>query len=189
MKKIHYHPFEPFINDKSRTLIIGRFPATEDENKSFYFYYSNSTNLFWTIIEEFSEKTLEHHSGWQAVEERKKLLDTCNIAITDIVESYEQTEDKENITELRDIFSLLKKYPKIGKIITTSGETFELLKQHLRLRGEIDIKSDNNGLKEETIQFDKRNIKLYGAYSADIRTVNIYSEGTIKEMYKKALKD
>lgn len=49
MKETEVHPFEPFIPEHARVLIMGTFPP-QPKRWSMEFYYPNRTNDFWPMI-------------------------------------------------------------------------------------------------------------------------------------------
>ena len=49
MATIEQHPFEPFLPEGARLLMLGTFPPAE-KRWSMRFYYPNFTNDMWRIV-------------------------------------------------------------------------------------------------------------------------------------------
>src|SRR6478735_8611145 len=114
------HPFKLFTPPNSTILIVGTFPPTK-RNWSYEFFYPNKQNLFWRIMSQIAGKPLQYSSGKEAVEERKEILTSLHIAITDmglrITRSGKSSLD-ENLAavEYMDIFEILDQQVLINKI-------------------------------------------------------------------------
>ena len=78
MKQTHTIPL--FANEDSRILILGSFPSVKSRESGFY--YGHKQNRFWRVISELTKKSLP-----VTIEEKKKLLEQCQIALWDVVES------------------------------------------------------------------------------------------------------
>ena len=79
---IENHPYSPFVPADSTVLILGSFPGlhqTRGLNSFEEWFYSAKRNKFWTILENVYSIRLE------TIADKKKLLTTKGIAITDII--------------------------------------------------------------------------------------------------------
>ena len=132
------HPFEPFIPQRARTLIVGIFPPLMQYH-DFKFYYPNSTgNRFWVIMEYVFDHKFQYWKGDLAVKERKILFNKKHVAITDIIDkcirSDGNSSDKNLCKiELRNVYELLKNRSEIRKVILTSrtyGNSEQMHKKH-----------------------------------------------------------
>jgi G:T/U-mismatch repair DNA glycosylase len=122
--EIEEHPFETFVPENAKFLIIGTFP-THSNNHRFNFFYSGKDNLFWSIIEQVFRHTFQHDTGNKAAEERKAFLKSEGIGITDMHEKcyrkngYSTDENLFPII-LKDIFAILDEHTSLKRIILTS---------------------------------------------------------------------
>ena len=119
------HPWKWFAPKDSNILIVGTFP-TARRNWSFDFFYPNKSNLFWAIMAKIGANELQHYSGLEAVEERKGILTSLNLAITDmgfevVRQDNSSLDEKLNAVQYMDIFNILKENPSINKILFTSS--------------------------------------------------------------------
>jgi hypoxanthine-DNA glycosylase len=96
---IENHPFEAFVPEKSRCLILGSFPgreSTQNRRDNDWFYGANR-NQFWKILEIVYQKELQN------VSDKKALFSTYGVAITDIIKSCERSNDSNADTDLKNI--------------------------------------------------------------------------------------
>lgn len=127
------HPYKTYIPDNTTKLIIGSIPPYRFCNKKerlnkkdVGFYYGSYKNQFWHLLEEATNIKLDYENTEKAVIQRKALLKSYNIGITDVVKSCihkdGKSDDKSLIDiEYRKIDKLLKKYKKIDTLICTSS--------------------------------------------------------------------
>ncbi|MGN0817366.1 MAG: uracil-DNA glycosylase family protein, partial [Candidatus Coproplasma sp.] len=73
-----FHGFQPFFNADSRVLILGSFPSVKSRKVDFY--YGNPQNRFWKILSEFFSLPYP-----ESVDKKKSLLESCGVALWDIV--------------------------------------------------------------------------------------------------------
>jgi len=156
------HPFETYIPTDAKYLVIGTFP-TRQINWDFDFYYSNSDNRFWPIMEGISRTQFQKKIGKPAIEERKQFLKQRQIGITDMLQKCYRLVEKSGDEHLypivlTDIFSLLEKHDTIESLVLTSRtEVFGalgLLKTYFIQKGTV----------MEAIQRNSHNI-LEGCFS------------------------
>src|SRR4051812_29369672 len=83
MQTVETHPFKLFTPPHCHILLVGTFPPTK-KNWSYDFFYPNKQNLFWTIMARIDGKDLLYLKGEEAVEERKEILASLRVAITDM---------------------------------------------------------------------------------------------------------
>ena len=83
---IETHPWEPFIPDGAKVLIMGTFPPGE-HRWSMDFYYPNPTNDFWRIMSLLflgnKDALYDHKAKKFDLEAVKKLASDNNIALND----------------------------------------------------------------------------------------------------------
>ena len=127
-KSILKHPFEPIIFNDSNILILGTFPSIKSFEHSFY--YSHPKNQFWDILSKiFNEKKP------LTTNEKIEFLKKHKIALWDVIcecirKENKSTDDNLEIIKLCDIKTILKNYPNIKKIATTSRLAQKLLKKY-----------------------------------------------------------
>lgn len=168
--EVEEHPFETYVSENAKSLIIGTFP-THNNNFRFNFFYSGKDNSFWNIIEKVFKNNFQCNSGDKAVEERMEFLKLKGIGITDMHEKcYRKNglSTDENLFPiiLKDIFVLLDKHPSIKRIVLTSRtEIFGAL-------GLLKTYFLQNGLELE--QPEKRQDKiLEGSFIRNKRVIEI----------------
>lgn len=114
MNEIEIHPFDSFIPDNAKTLIIGSFPGMEQVvNKSNIdeWFYTAQNNLFWSILSSVYDKDLK------TTETKKELLRKEGIAIADI---FIQVRRKEKSNLDKHLYDQVYNDQKIKSIIGNS---------------------------------------------------------------------
>lgn len=169
----HFHPYEPFLNEDTKTIIMGtlpppRFCLYEYKKEDVLFCYGSKDNLLWKVLDKIYNLKLNYDNSNEAIIQRKEFLMKYNIGICDIVESCNREKiDASDIgmldVNLRDILTYIKEYRNIETIIFTGGycknspEYF--LKQILK-NNRIDyIQTKNEIPKESVFEFQNRKIK------------------------------
>ncbi len=112
--------FPPFINDESKILILGTMPGITSLEKQEY--YAHKQNHFWRIIYTLFDALPVSENFADKI----SLLLKNNIALWDVLQFCERKgsldihikNHKEN-----DFDALLKKYPKIKKIVFNGKES------------------------------------------------------------------
>ena len=121
-----FHPFEPFIDENSRVLILGSFPSFA--SKKIGFYYGHRQNQFWKIL-----STLFGESEPKTLQEKKEFLKRHHIALWDMVSSCTRTNSLDSSlknVQVNDIAALIENYPNIKAIFTTGRKSETLYKRH-----------------------------------------------------------
>lgn len=178
---IEKHPFEEFIPQDTKYLIIGTFPTYID-NHTFNFFYSGKDNAFWKIIEQVFKYSFKSTHDESAVDERKKLLKEKKLGITDMHQlcyrknSYSTDENLFPIV-LNDIFHILKKNTKIDRLILTSRTNvfgaLGLLKTYFLQKGKVleePMRRDDKIL-QGSFQFKGRIVNVLVPYSPSPRLI------------------
>lgn len=190
------HPWKWFAPVNSRILIVGTFPPTK-RNWSYDFFYPNKANLFWQVMSKLLNHELKYFSGKEAVEERKQILNSLNLAITDMgfeISREDNSSLDEKLTPLRymDIFQILTERPAINKILLTSSsgpssaaKWFGEYLKHKNITHKFP-----KGLKplKSEFQFQGRIIKLVILFSPSRRAANRISFDKLVEMYAGEIK-
>ncbi len=129
------HPFQPFLFDSARILMMGSFPPQE-KRWSMDFFYPNYTNDMWRIwgIVLFDNKNyfIDIENKRINKELLKKILKEKGIALAGTAKSVRRlagnASDKHlEIVEQADIKSLLKELPQCRAIVVTGGKALEIV--------------------------------------------------------------
>jgi G:T/U-mismatch repair DNA glycosylase len=99
MQEIETHPWKCFAPKNSKILVVGTFP-TSKRNWKYDFFYPNTANLFWKVMAEISKTELRHFEGEEAVLERKMILQSLAVAITDMGKIVIRHDDSSNDEKL-----------------------------------------------------------------------------------------
>ena len=129
----HTHPYSPFILPDTERLIVGtlpppRFTTGELNEEDVDFCYGSSNGLLWKVWDRIYDLNLVYENTQQAIAQRKAFLQREKIGVCDIVgAAYRDKIDASDLgmqrVELRDLLSILKKYPKISTLIFTGGNS------------------------------------------------------------------
>lgn len=86
---IEKHPFEPFIPDYCKVVVIGSFPGRESTQvkRENDWYYSANRNQFWKLLETVYNRDLKDLAN------KQELFREARIGITDIISSCERKEN------------------------------------------------------------------------------------------------
>ncbi len=114
------HSFPPFVNSKTKIIILGTMPGIASLEKQEY--YAHKRNHFWRIMHTLLEKIPVSEN----FEEKIQLLQSHNIGLWDVLQYCERKgsldihikNQKEN-----DFESLFQKYPSIDKIVFNGKES------------------------------------------------------------------
>jgi len=137
------HPWNWYIPDGAKTVVIGTFPPTQ-RNWSFDFFYPNKNNFFWKIIARIAGCSLQHLSGEEAVDERKEMLNRLKFGVSDMGQIIRRKagnslDQNLEIVAYMDILKLLQENPSVRKLIFTSssGKSSAIgwFKEYLSLHG------------------------------------------------------
>lgn len=126
---IETHPFEPYIPDNAKVLMLGTFPP-KPERWSMDFFYPNKINDMWRIMGLIFHNDKDYF--WDNGEKRfiiddiKRFLDRIGLALYDTAYRVKRLKDNASdkfleIEEPADIKSILSAHPTITAIVT-AGE-------------------------------------------------------------------
>jgi G:T/U-mismatch repair DNA glycosylase len=119
------HPWNWYVPQGAKSVIVGTFPPTENR-WSFNFFYPNRHNHFWPILAHIAGRELQSFAGEEAVAERKSILQDLQVGVVDMgraIYRKASCSSDENLHVIRytDIFRMLDEYPSIRKLIFTSS--------------------------------------------------------------------
>lgn len=132
---IETHPFEPFIPENAKILIMGTFPP-QPKRWSMEFYYPNRTNDFWfmmgLIFMGNKDALYDRTTRQFDLDGIKKLLCDKGIALNDTGHRVRRlmgnASDKYlEILEPVDLQSLLSKMPQCHTLATTGEKAADIL--------------------------------------------------------------
>lgn len=133
--ELETHPFEPYIPDHAKVLIMGTFPP-QSKRWSMNFYYPNRTNDFWYMMGLlfYGDRSALLQEGKKDfdLEKIKSLLDSKGIALNDtgyrIRRLMDNASDKYlDIVEPVNLRGLLDRMPECRAIATTGEKAAGVL--------------------------------------------------------------
>jgi len=145
----HIHPYAPFLFDSAQKWIVGTLPPPRFTQGMLRpgdvdFCYGSRDGQLWPILNTIFELDLAFETTDTAIEQRKNFLLQRRIGICDIVDRAERERidasdlGMKNI-ELRDLLSLLSRYPKVKQLLFTGGNSKNgpeyLFRRHLKEKG------------------------------------------------------
>ncbi len=175
----HFHPYRPYINNNTKTLIVGTLPPPRFCEKNFKksdvdFCYGSKDNLLWPALDKIFNLNLDYNNSINAIKQRKDFLNKHYIGICDIVESCNREKiDASDLgmrnIKLRDIIGYIKNSPNIDKIIFTgknskNGPEYFFRKVIKELNLQI-TPIENDNIRVHKLLLNSRVIKLYSLTS------------------------
>ena len=129
----HFHPYEPFLHQDTKKVIVGtlpppRFCTKEYKENDVLFCYGSQDGMLWKSLDRIYDLNLIYDNSQEAVDMRKKFLISKKIGICDIVSSCKREKiDASDLGMkdiiLRDILGYIKKYKNIETLIFTGGNS------------------------------------------------------------------
>lgn len=135
MIPVETHPFEPYVPDDARLLIMGTFPP-KSERWSMEFYYPNRINDFWRIMGLIFHDDKEYFYDAAARTFRlgliKKFLNAKGISLNDTGHKVRRLKDNASdkyleIVEPVPLMELLTRMPHCHALATTGEKAGETL--------------------------------------------------------------
>lgn len=123
---VECHPFEPFLPEGARLLMLGTFPPAE-KRWSMPFYYPNFTNDMWRLVGLcfFGDKQhfIADDGRHYRLDDLKAFLTTHHIALYDtctrIIRTKNTASDKDlHVVEQTDIPAMIHALPECQTIVT-----------------------------------------------------------------------
>ena len=142
----HKHPYAPFLFDSAQKWIVGTLPPPRFTQGILRpgdvdFCYGSRDGQLWPILNQIFELDLKFENTDAAIAHRKNFLIQRGIGICDIVDRAEREHidasdlGMKNI-ELRDLLSLLSRYPNVKQLLFTGGNSKNgpeyLFRRHLK---------------------------------------------------------
>ena len=132
---IERHPFEPFLPDGCRVLMLGSFPPSAKRWKM-RFFYPNFTNDMWRILGicHYSDKSrfVDERSKTYRLDDIKDFLTSQRIGMYDTACAVRRLKntasDKDlEIVEPTDLKSMVQSLPRLTDIVATGQKAAQVL--------------------------------------------------------------
>ncbi|MBR5660863.1 MAG: uracil-DNA glycosylase family protein [Bacteroidales bacterium] len=133
--QIERHPFEPFLPEGARVLVLGSFPP-QKKRWSIEFYYPNFINDFWRIIglvffgdkDWFVDKVAKKFK----LQEIKEFCTDKGIALFDTATAVRRLKDNASdkfleVVEPTDLPALLRRIPHCEAVVVTGEKAAQTL--------------------------------------------------------------
>lgn len=120
------HPFLPVCGDDARVLVLGTFPSVKSRETGFY--YGHPQNRFWRIV-----AAVYGQSVPQTIKEKRALLETCGVALWDVLQSCEiagSADASIRAAVPNDVAGLLHKSG-ILRVVTNGGAAHRLYMKYI----------------------------------------------------------
>lgn len=132
---IEVHPFEPYLPENARILMLGTFPP-KPERWSMEFFYPNKINDMWRIMglifHDDKDRFWDNEEKRFILNDIKQFLDTIGLALYDTAYRVRRLKDNASdkfldIVEPVDIKAILSAHPTITAIVTAGEKATETL--------------------------------------------------------------
>lgn len=130
---LHTHPYPPFLFEGVEKLIVGtlpppRFTIGNLKPNDVDFCYGSCDGQLWKILDALFNLGLDYENTPNAIEQRKKFLQSRKIGICDIIA--QATREKLDASDLgmkeaslRNLFQYTQKYPEVHTLLFTGGNS------------------------------------------------------------------
>lgn len=120
------HPWSFHVPDGATRLLIGTFP-TERRNRKHDFFYCSATNRFWEVMAGIADISLIETETTIAISNRKKVLQSLHLALTDMGKIVYRQQGSSNDhslfpVEFMNITEILSNSPLIDTIILSGSK-------------------------------------------------------------------
>lgn len=132
---LEYHPFEPFISEEAKVLIMGTFPP-QPKRWAMNFYYPNRTNDFWYIMGLIfygdKDALYDRPKKEFRLDKIKATLTEHHIALNDTGRAVRRLKNNASdkfleIVEKVPLQDLLRRMPECKTIATTGEKAAEVI--------------------------------------------------------------
>ena len=144
MFPVERHPFEPFLPEGCRLLMLGSFPPAE-KRWSMHFYYPNFTNDMWRIFGLcfFGDKLhfVDVERKTFCLDAIIDLLTATGIGMYDTATAVRRLKntaaDKDlEVVEPTDLKAMVRSLPRLEAIVTTGQKATDVLRECFDISGE-----------------------------------------------------
>lgn len=160
---VERHPFEPFLPEGCRILMLGSFPPAE-RRWAMRFYYPNFTNDMWRIFGHcfFGDKEHFVDAGRKTFrqDELTRFLAKSGVGLYDTARAVRRlrntASDKDlEVVEPTDIAALLRRIPQCRAVVVTGQKAADVLCPHFGIDRQPAVG------KHVCITFENRAMRLY----------------------------
>ncbi len=132
---VERHPFEPFLPEGAKVLMLGSFPP-QPKRWSMEFYYPNFINDFWRIIGilffDDRDRFVDIHAKKFKLQEIKEFCSDKGIAMFDTATAVRRLKDNASdkfleVVEPTDIPALLRRIPLCEAVVVTGEKAAQTL--------------------------------------------------------------
>ena len=132
---VERHPFEPFLPERAKVLMLGSFPP-QPKRWSMEFYYPNFINDFWRIIGilffDDRDRFVDIHAKKFKLQEIKEFCSEKGIAMFDTATAVRRLKDNASdkfleVVEPTDIPALLRRIPLCEAVVVTGEKAAQTL--------------------------------------------------------------
>ena len=132
---VERHPFEPFLPEGAKVLMLGSFPP-QPKRWSMEFYYPNFINDFWRIIGilffDDRDRFVDIHAKKFKLQEIKEFCSEKGIAMFDTATAVRRLKDNASdkfleVVEPTDIPALLRRIPLCEAVVVTAEKAAQTL--------------------------------------------------------------
>ena len=132
---VERHPFEPFLPEGAKVLMLGSFPP-QPKRWSMEFYYPNFINDFWRIIGilffDDRDRFVDIHAKRFKIQEIKEFCSDKGIAMFDTATAVRRLKDNASdkfleVVEPTDIPALLRRIPLCEAVVVTGEKAAQTL--------------------------------------------------------------
>ena len=132
---VERHPFEPFLPEGAKVLMLGSFPP-QPKRWSMEFYYPNFINDFWRIIGiiffDDKERFVDRDAKKFRLQEIKEFCSDKGIAMFDTATAVRRLKDNASdkfleVVEPTDIPALLRRIPLCEAVVVTGEKAAQTL--------------------------------------------------------------
>ena len=132
---VERHPFEPFLPEGAKVLMLGSFPP-QPKRWSMEFYYPNFINDFWRIIGilffDDRDRFVDIHAKKFKIQEIKEFCSDKGIAMFDTATAVRRLKDNASdkfleVVEPTDIPALLRRIPLCEAVVVTGEKAAQTL--------------------------------------------------------------
>ncbi|WP_445382743.1 uracil-DNA glycosylase family protein [Robiginitalea sp. IMCC43444] len=130
---LHKHPYEPYLFEGVRKLIVGTLPPPRFsmgllKDGDVDFCYGSRDGQLWKILDRLFDLDLPFETSQRAIEARKTFLRRRKIGICDVVaraqrEKIDASDAGMSNIELRDMLGYIREYPTIDTLLFTGGNS------------------------------------------------------------------
>ena len=150
----HSHPYQPYIPEGTKKLIVGtlpppRFTMGEFKEGDVNFCYGSRDGQLWIILNRIFNLNLKFDTTQEAIQQRKDFLQQHKMGICDMVEyAMREKIDASDLgmreVKLRNMIQILKENPSVEILLFTGGNSKNgpeyFFRKHIRDHKEIQLK-------------------------------------------------